>query len=85
VRCMKNENDQVLSEDAEIKERWQIYFSKPLNGEVMENVRSRERECSERRLDPQLCGHMSKDKIKEALKKMANGKVEGPDQIPVEV
>jgi len=27
----------------------------------------------------------SKDEIKEILKKMTNGKVEGPDQIPVEV
>jgi len=32
-----------------------------------------------------VCGHITKDEIKEALKKMANGKAEGPDQISVEV
>ena len=32
-----------------------------------------------------MCGHITKEEIKEALKKMANGKAEGPDQIPVEV
>ena len=32
-----------------------------------------------------MCEPISKDDIKEFLKKMNNGKVEGPDQIPVEV
>ena len=32
-----------------------------------------------------MCGHITKDEIKKALKKMVNGKAEGPDQIPVEV
>ena len=32
-----------------------------------------------------MCGHISKDEIKEALKKMTNGKTDGPNQIPVEV
>jgi len=32
-----------------------------------------------------LCEPISKDEIKETLKKMANGKVEGQDQILVEV
>jgi len=37
VRSIKDENDKVLSEDATIKKRWQIYFSKLLNCEVMED------------------------------------------------
>jgi len=32
-----------------------------------------------------MCGHIIKDEIKEASKKMTSGKAEGPDQIPVEV
>ena len=51
----------------------------------MKDSRSRVRECSERQLDTRVCGHISKDKIKEALKKMTNGKAEGTDQMPVEV
>ena len=43
-----------------------------------------EREYSERRLDPRLYGPISKDEIKETLKKMTNRKAEGPDQILVE-
>ena len=31
------------------------------------------------------CEPICKDKIRDALKKMANGKVKGPDQIPIEV
>jgi len=85
VRCIKDENGKVLSEDAEIKERWQRYFFKLLNGEVMEDSRSMGREYSERQLDLRMCGHITKDEIKEALKKMTDGKAEGPDQIPVEV
>jgi len=46
---------------------------------------SRGREGSNRHVDPQVCDHITNDEIKEALKKMANGKTEGPDQIPVEV
>ena len=82
VRYIKDENSEVLSEDAEIKERWQMYFSELLNGEVMEDFCSRNREYSERQLDLRMCGHITKDEIKEALKKMTNGKAEGP---PVEV
>jgi len=32
-----------------------------------------------------LCGYITKDEIREPLKKMPNGKAEDPDQIPVEV
>ena len=85
MRCIKDENGKVLSEDVEIKEKWPRYFSKLLNGEVMEDSRSGDRECSVRQLDPQMCSHITKDEIKEALKKMTNGKAERPDQIPVEV
>jgi len=46
---------------------------------VMEDSRSRVRECSERQLDLQVCSHISKDEIKEALKKITNGKAKGPD------
>jgi len=85
VRCIKDENGKVLFDDAEINERWQIYFSNLLNGEGMKDSRSRERECGKRSADPQECGHINKDKIQEAMRKMPNGEAKGPDQIPVEV
>ena len=45
----------------------------------------KEAESSERHPDPHLCEPFSREEIRETLRKMANGKVEGPDQIPVEV
>jgi len=46
---------------------------------MMEDFRSKERKHSERRLDPRLCEPISKEETKETLKKIANGKVKGPD------
>jgi len=51
----------------------------------MVDSRSIERECGERSMDSRECCHISTDEIKEAMRKMPNGKAEGPDQIPVEV
>jgi len=73
----------VLYEDAEIKERWQMFFAKLLNREEMGVACSRGGEGSDRHIHPRVCGHITKDEIKEALKKTTNGKEEGPDQIPV--
>ena len=75
----------MLFKDAAIKERWQRYLSNLLNGERMEDSRSREWECGERRIDLRECGHINNDEIKEALRKIPNEKAEDPDQIPVEV
>jgi len=53
VRCIKDENGKVLFENADIKERWQMHFSKLLNDEVLEDfrIRSGVSESSERHLD----------------------------------
>ena len=85
MRCIKDESGKVLSKDIEIKERRQRYYSKLLNGEMTKVFRSREAESRERHPDPHLCKPFSKDEIRDTLRNMANGKVEGPDQIPIEV
>jgi len=77
VRCIKDENGKVLSEVAEIKERWQRYFFTLPNGEVTEDSRSRERKSREIDTDPRLGEPISKAEIKETLMKMATGKAEG--------
>jgi len=64
VRCIKDENNKALSKDAEIKERWKMYFSKILNNEMMEDFRSRKRQSSERDLYHQLCEPISKERLK---------------------
>jgi len=85
VRCIKDEDGKVLYEDVEIKERWQRFFAKLLNGEETRVAGSRGGEGGDRHFDLRVCGHITKDEIKEALKKTGNGKAEGPEQIPVEV
>ena len=45
----------------------------------------REAESSQRHPDPHLYEPFSKDEIRHTLRKMANGKVEGLDRVPVEV
>ena len=62
-----------------------MLFAKFLNGEELGVACSRGGEGSDRHVEPRVCSHITKDEIKEALKKMANGEAEGPDQIPVEV
>jgi len=69
VRCIKDENGKVLCKDVEIKQRWQMYFSKLLNGEMMEDFRSMRRESSASQLDLCFCEPISKDEIKEPLRR----------------
>ena len=78
VECIKDENGRVLCEDAGIKQRWQMYLSKLLNGKMMKDYRSRSSESTECQLDPRFYEPINKDEIKESLRKMANGMVEGP-------
>ena len=66
LSCIKDENGRVLREDAEIKQRWQMYFSKLLNGEMMVDFRSRSRDSSESQLDPHFSEPISKDEIKDS-------------------
>ena len=51
VKCIKDEDGKVPVKEAEIKETWQTYFSKILNGRALEDFWSRERESSERQHD----------------------------------
>ena len=71
----------MLTENDEIRERWQRFFAKLLNGEGVRDDCNRGGECSDQRAGD----HIAKKEIMEALKKMANGKAVDPDQIPVEV
>jgi len=52
VMCIKDENGEVLYVDAVMKERWQRYIFELLNGEVMQDFQSTERESSESHLYP---------------------------------
>ena len=71
----------MLTENDKIRERRQRFFAKLLNGEGVRGDCSRGEECSDQRAGDQI----TKEEIRETLKKMSNRKTVGPDQIPVEV
>jgi len=81
VRCIKDEEGKVLTEDVEIKERWQRFFAKLLNEVGVRVDCSRGGECSDQRAGD----HIAKGEIREALKKAASRKAVDPNQIPMEV
>ena len=84
VRCIKGEDGKVLVEEVEIRDRWRSYFSKLFNGEGGYSLRG-ERCVQERHLNIEECNRISKEEVKEALRRMKSEKTVGPDLIPVEV
>jgi len=84
VRCIKGEDGKVLVEETEITERWRRYFSRLFNGETEYSLRV-ERGVQEGYLNVRECSRISKEEVKEALRRMKSGKAVGPDLIPVEI
>jgi len=84
VRCIKDEDGKVLVEETEIKETWRSYFARLFNGENEYPLRA-ESGVREGHLNISEGGRISKEEVKEALRKMKSGKAVGPDLILVEV
>jgi len=85
VRCVKNEEGRVLTEDTKIWEGWRSYFYKFYNDKLIDHPRSMGGGRKEGQPDYGLCDNFSKEEIKDTLKKMKAGKALGPDGIPVEI
>ena len=85
VRCIKDENVKILVKEAKTKERWQNYFYKCFNGELIENSQRKELGYYGSQPNYHFCNTIREDEIKETLRKMPNEKVVGPSQIIVEV
>ena len=79
IRQIKDNNGVVLAEDDEIKSRWRSYFERLLNEEnprvVFEDGLPNEA----------VTAVVTRREVKQAIRKMKNGKAAGPDKIPVEV
>jgi len=87
VRCIKDEDGRALVEDAKVQERWQGYFCKLFNGEGLEvdGDLSTEHVAGEEQQNYGSGQPITREEVKEALRKMKSGKAVGPDSIPVEV
>ena len=83
VKCIKDEADQLLVNDEEIKHRWREYFDKLFNGENESSTIEMEDSFDE--ISMRFVRRIQESGVKEALKRMKVGKAMGPDCIPIEV
>ena len=80
VRVIKDENGNVMVNSEALLTRWKEYFEKLMNEENNRDPRTEEAEVVNKEVN---C--VSKEKVKNALRKMKNGKAVGKDELPVEV
>jgi len=82
---MKDEDGRVLVEDAKVQERWQGYFCKLFNGEGLDVSQHTEHLAREEQHNFRSGHLITREEVKEALRKMKSGKAVGPDSIHMEV
>ena len=80
VRVIKDKNGNVLVNSEAVLKRWKEYFDKLMNEENNRDTRTEEAEVVNEEVN---C--VSREKVKNALRRMKKGKAVGPDELPVEV
>ena len=80
MRAIKDENGNVMvNSEAELK-RWKEYFEKLMNEENNREPRTEEPEVVNEEVN---C--VSREEVKNAVRRMKKSKAVGPDELPVEV
>jgi len=77
VGCVKSEDGKVLTEDTKIRERWQSYFFRLFSDKIIDHAQSVGRGSEKGKHDCGLCGSISKEEIRDTLKKMKTGQAVG--------
>ena len=80
VRVIKDENGNVVVNSEAVLKRWKEYFEKLMNEENNRDPRIEEAEVVNEEVN---C--VSREEVKNALRRMKQGKAVGPDELPVEV
>ena len=80
VRVIKDENGNVMVNSEAVLKRWKEYFEKLMNEENNRDPRTEEPEVVNEEVN---C--VSREEVKNALRRMKKGKAVGPDELPVEV
>ena len=80
VRVIKNENGNVVVNSEAVLKRWKEYFEKLMNEENNREPRTEETEVVKEEVN---C--VSREEVKNALRRMKKGKAIGPDELPIEV
>ena len=80
MRVIKDENSNVMVNSEPMLKRWKEYFEKLMNAENNREPRTEEAEVVNEEVN---C--VSREELKNALRRMKKGKVVVPDELPVEV
>ena len=80
VRVIKDENGNVMVYSEAMLKRWKEYFETLMNEENNRDPRTEEAEVVNEEVN-----FVSREKVKNALRRMKKGKAVGPDELPVEV
>ena len=80
VRVIKDENGNVMINSEAVLKRWKEYFEKLMNKENNREPRTEEAEVVNEEVN---C--VSREELKNALRRMKKGKAAGPHKLPVEV
>ena len=83
VKCIKDDMDQLLVKEDEIRLRWQEYFDRLYNGDNENTTFQLDDSFDD--TNRRFVRRIQESEVKEALKRMKGGKATGPDGIPVEV
>jgi hypothetical protein len=83
VKCIKDETEQLLTKDEDIKKRWWEYFDKLSNEDSGSS--SIELDISSDDLNRHFVRRIQESEVKDALKKMKGDKAMGPNGIAIEV
>ena len=80
MRVIKDENGNVMVNSEVVLNRWKEYFEKLMSEENNSNPRTEEAEVVNEEVN---C--VSREKVKNALRRIKKGKAVGPDELPVEI
>ena len=80
VRIIKDENGNFMVNSEAVLKRWKEYFEKLINEKNDRDPRTEEPEVVNEEVN---C--VSREEVKNALRRMKKGKAVGPDELPVEV
>ena len=80
MRVIKDENSNVMVNSEAVLKRWKEYFEKLMNEENNRKPRTEEAEVVKEEVN---C--VSREEVKNALRRMKKGKAVGPNELPVEI
>jgi hypothetical protein len=83
VKCIKDEREQLLVKEDEIRHRWREYFDKLFNGENENTTVQLDDSFDD--TNRRFVRRIQESEVREALKRMKGGKAMGPDGIPIKV